>query len=142
MSDGPFKMKGFSYPGASPAKFSWKRAMKAGGKGMWGGGILGIIKGVKAGNVERKTWRDFEEEDPVKTTQDSITSAQDTITSSTANPSSLIGLGQHSSTTDNPADDIAVENELANVSNEEKDEIIKKVVKETKGSASTEGSNV
>tara|TARA_R110002020_G_scaffold332770_1_gene548194 strand:+ start:133 stop:459 length:327 start_codon:yes stop_codon:yes gene_type:complete len=106
---GPFKMKGFTYPGKSPARFSIKQGLTGAAKGGKGRGILANF--FKTSNEEDQT---------------------------------VSGTGSITPTTvevDNPADDIAVENELANVSNEEKDEIIKKVVKEKSG-ASGEGLNV
>jgi len=113
MSDGPFKMKGYTYPGEAPSespnKFSWKRFKKGAAKGSKWGLIGSVIQGFKAGNQELKGFDTSADDNPTiaDPRRDNLTSQHST---------------EDTSVIDNPADETAVENELANVSDEEKDE--------------------
>jgi len=101
---GPFKMKGFSYPGKSPAKFSWKKAMK-------GGGTMSPITGFIAGNKEKEGFN-----------------------RSTDDGNSLANAGNADETTvnevNNDVDNSRIQNEVSSMSDDEKNEALVSVAAE------------
>jgi len=72
-------MKGFSYPGKSPAKFSLKRALRGGIKGgMLGGGTGGLVGFFKGGNQERVGFQPTEDPNADMETKTEISNLDDT----------------------------------------------------------------